>query len=635
MKVERKKGISLIVLIITIIIIIILASAVILSLANNNPIEAASKATLLSDIQTFAEELNLYNMKKSIESGGAYEPNQLTANQTSIAYTGKGVIDTTGDIYTIFPSLKGKYDAKFEIKNGEIVFSGTTEKELVWARDAGIKVNIFTIENGVLKSTNASLSLIDNSGKLVIPDNVQVIDSGAFHDVDNLKELVIPGNVKRIADSAFSNNPTLEKVVMENGVEQIGRFAFENCTALKEVIVPDSVISMGDTTFSRCSSLEKLTLSNNLTSLPYRMVSSCSSLKNITIPSKVTTIDAAFEYCSALQTIDIPANVSSISSGAFTGCNSLTNINIDSNNQYFTFENGMFYNKAKTRLYFALTTITNFNFPATLTSISSNAFSGCNKIPDTINISKDITSIGDYAFGGCPIKNVNVDLANLNYSSENGILYDKNKKKLMFAVAGAGIFTVKDGVETIGVYAFQNSGAVTDIVLPTTLIKLESFSLSALSGLKKLNIPKNVMNISSGVLPSSLEEITVDSANPYFTVKSNMLYSKDGKKLVYGLKKYSDIVVPEGTEVLGAASFYSTSIQNITLPNSLKVIEGSAFDACSNIQKIEIPSSIESIDGSAFSRCNNLNQIIINKPVGSITGLPWSCPYGERAIIWK
>ena len=50
---KNKRGISLIVLVITIIIIIILAGAVILNLADNNPIENASEAQILSDLDTY------------------------------------------------------------------------------------------------------------------------------------------------------------------------------------------------------------------------------------------------------------------------------------------------------------------------------------------------------------------------------------------------------------------------------------------------------------------------------------------------------------------------------------------------------------------------------------------------------
>ncbi len=54
-----KKGISLIVLVITIIVIIILAGAVILSLANNNPIASANRATVLSDVANFKSAVAL------------------------------------------------------------------------------------------------------------------------------------------------------------------------------------------------------------------------------------------------------------------------------------------------------------------------------------------------------------------------------------------------------------------------------------------------------------------------------------------------------------------------------------------------------------------------------------------------
>ena len=84
MKKVRKKGISLIVLVITIIVIVILAVAVILSIANNNPIENAKKASFLNDMTTLKEELNLYTQKKLADSQGKYDVSSLSADAYSL-----------------------------------------------------------------------------------------------------------------------------------------------------------------------------------------------------------------------------------------------------------------------------------------------------------------------------------------------------------------------------------------------------------------------------------------------------------------------------------------------------------------------------------------------------------------------
>jgi uncharacterized membrane protein YjjB (DUF3815 family) len=137
---KRNKGISLIVLVITIIVIIILAGAVILSLANNNPITQATKATYLSDIKNFETELNLFKIKQFSDKMGAYIPTLLQADDISVTYAGN--IDTSKTIYDIIPSLgrNTKYIGQFQVVDGNLIFQGSDVNKQNWSNEAGIEV---------------------------------------------------------------------------------------------------------------------------------------------------------------------------------------------------------------------------------------------------------------------------------------------------------------------------------------------------------------------------------------------------------------------------------------------------------------------------------------------------------------
>jgi len=69
--INKKQGISLIVLVITIIVIIILAGAVILSLSANNPIQKASDAKVASNTAEVQAAVTLYLAKLMAEGQGA------------------------------------------------------------------------------------------------------------------------------------------------------------------------------------------------------------------------------------------------------------------------------------------------------------------------------------------------------------------------------------------------------------------------------------------------------------------------------------------------------------------------------------------------------------------------------------
>ena len=114
---KNKKGISLIVLVITIIIIIILAGAVILNLADNNSIENATEAQILSDLDTFNSDLTVQIGQKYIEN------TMLRAEDIDSDETKEG-----WKLTDLVPSIKGSiYEECLAVENGKLVLKINTE----------------------------------------------------------------------------------------------------------------------------------------------------------------------------------------------------------------------------------------------------------------------------------------------------------------------------------------------------------------------------------------------------------------------------------------------------------------------------------------------------------------------------
>ncbi|MFZ4779358.1 MAG: leucine-rich repeat domain-containing protein, partial [Terrimicrobiaceae bacterium] len=161
------------------------------------------------------------------------------------------------------------------------------------------------------------------------------------------------------------------------------------------------VTSIGDLTFSGRSGLTNVTIPSSVTSIGGRAFSNCSDLKSITIPLSVASIGAsAFQHCRGLTSITIPSSVTSIGGAAFEDCSGLTSITI----------------------------------PSSVKTIETGAFGGCS----------GLTS-------------VSVDASNSNYSSVDGVLFDKLKATLLQYPAGkAGVYEIPPSVTRIGSVAFDN-----------------------------------------------------------------------------------------------------------------------------------------------------------------------------------
>lgn len=69
------------------------------------------------------------------------------------------------------------------------------------------------------------------------------------------------------------------------------------------------------------------------------------------------------------------------------------------------------------------------------------------------------------------------------------------------------------------------------------------------------------------------------------------------------------VIIEDGVTSIGKYAFAGSSVENIVMPASLKIIEYYAFGRCTNLKNIIIPNSVETIDICAFQMCSNLKSI--------------------------
>ena len=82
-----------------------------------------------------------------------------------------------------------------------------------------------------------------------------------------------------------------------------------------------------------------------------------------------------------------------------------------------------------------------------------------------MTIGNSVTSIGDWAFEDCSsLTSIEVGKGNIEYSSEDGVLFDKSKTELIQFPAGKnGHYTIPDNVSSIGDTAFYDCSSLRNI----------------------------------------------------------------------------------------------------------------------------------------------------------------------------
>jgi len=207
--------------------------------------------------------------------------------------------------------------------------------------------------------------------------------------------------------------------------------------------------------------------------------------------------DTVFWDCTSLTSITMPKNyVARIYGWMFDGCTNLTAINVIAGNIEFSSQDGIVYNTDKTTLYAYPQGKTGaFTVPDSVTEIVNEAFSGC------INLTA-----------------INVDAGNTALSSQDGVLYNKDKTTLIAYPGGkTGAFTIPTGVTGIGAYAFSRCTNLTGVTIPSGVTSIGTGVFSDCTNLTGVTILSGVTNIEARAFQNcqSLTSINIPDSVTY------------------------------------------------------------------------------------------------------------------------
>ncbi len=392
----------------------------------------------------------------------------------------------------------------------------------------------FTVGNltyTVTSPTTVELTKLDNKVKdaVTIPEKVTSKDSKQY-TVTSIGEeackwsdavsISVPETVDSIKKSAFSGTK-LTSFSFPKKLRYIGPYAFSS-TKLISVEIPATVEVISDHAFFGTNSVPTLT-----------SVKLHEGLKEMG--------DGAF-YFSGLTEIEIPASVTKLGKSVFLRNRSLKKI---------IFHEGLLH--IGKGAFNDCPALAEFTLPNTLKTIDDEAFLGAKAIK-TLNVPRDLETIGSCAFANTNLSTITLDADNKNFILKDGVLYTKDYKILQLApLKGVKTYQVESTCLGIAGGAFWGS-ELESIQLSESLVAI-GYGAFLGSQLKSINWPKHL---------SYIEE----------------------------------------------QAFANTQFTELTLPSSVYYIADGSFAGCKKLTKVTMPSGIMQIYAHAFHNCDRLTQFV-------------------------
>lgn len=304
-------------------------------------------------------------------------------------------------------------------------------------------------------------------------------------------------NTKLICNRAFYDHSSLTSITVPDSVNIINEHAFYRCSSLTSATIGNGVTSIGNWAFAYCENLENVSLPESLTTIGQHAFYGCVSLTSITIPDKVTAIDyGVFADCESLTNVTIGKSVASVASDAFGYCSSLASIVVNTDNPNYSSDGGALFTKDKTELLVCPgATSGSYIIPDSVTSIDTNAFSGCTSL-ESVTIGSGVTGIDDHFKPCSSLTSIVVSESNPNYSSCDGVLFNKSKTEIITYPCGkSGSYIVPEGVTSIGAFAFSGCSNLTSVTIPDSVTSIEFYAFNFCNNLESIIIPDSVTNI--------------------------------------------------------------------------------------------------------------------------------------------
>lgn len=573
-------------------------------------------------------------------------------------------------------------------------FSGCSSLESIEVRGylSGGYEEVYASADGVLYNADYSSVIFIPAAKTEVKLSASIGNS-TFANNLNLKKIVLTGG-KSIGENAFSGCANLVEVILPDSLTEIGRKAFNGCTSLEKITIGSGLNSVEYNAFKGCNKLTDVSVADGISlqslssllssvivdggwsphtylkdiisyneyggglylgneSNPYvalikpantdvksvrihadtqfiigEAFYECDNLTKVIMQNGLTAIGRyAFYNCENLTDVSVPDSVAFIGEYAFENCEKLK-FNKDNENKYLGNASNPYAALIKAN---ENTEILALHKDAKV--IAADALNNCGSIKE-ISIPDGLTSIDTAAINRGTLEKITVSNKNEVYSSQDGILYNKEMTEIIlvpYSIKGEIVvpdtitdlgthfkeranitaITLHDGITAIEDSAFYNCSLLAEIELPDGVTVINNSAFYNCSSLTIINIPSGVTEIGYSAFNgcTALEEVHITDLAKWCSIKFNGNPLSAGHNLYINGEAVVNLPIPSSVTAISANAFTGASIESVSIPSSVKTIGGGAFKDCASLSSVTLNSGITYIGATAFEGCVSLESV--------------------------
>ena len=427
----------------------------------------------------------------------------------------------------------------------------------------------------------------------------------------NEKKLIIPSYIEGYPvtelDEKFSFNDNMESIVIPPTISKIECY-FGGSEKFENIYVSDLEAWCS---IDFCSySTESLNLYLN-----DRLVT------DLVIPESVTVIKPnVFSAIKSIKTVTIHENVSDIGKWAFYLCDNIEKVYINDLKCWCEIDfgsvesNPLYY---ADKLYVNGVDVSDYVYiPDGTTQIKNYAFWGFKGLK-AVNIPYSVNDISPMAFTECTsLSKITVNNTNNVYSSENGVLFNKNKTTLFCYPAGKSdaTYTVPNSVSVIGAGSIRSTVYLKHLIIGDSVTTIELTTICESETLETVTFGKGIKSIDRYVFNAcpNLKKIIITDMDAWCKTNISLVFYlfNDTRSLYYNGEPLKTLIIPESVTEINKYTFAGCkSLESVVLHDKITKINSYAFSGATNIKNVSFTGDEQS---KADIQIANGNEAILN-----------------------